>query len=111
MPQENTTPLKPEFQKSVDGPPPTRRAPPYSLRFSSEDRARLERDAAGISLAAYIRWRLFDPDSPPPRQRGKAPVKDQQALSGVLARLGNRCRKLGGRRSEVRQGQSPKPLR
>ena len=41
-----------------------------------------------MSLAAYIRWRLFDPESPPPRQRGKVPVKDQQALSGLLAQLG-----------------------
>lgn len=87
MPIEDTPPLKPEFQKSVDGPPPPR-ASPYSFRLSPEDRARLEGDAAGMSLAAYIRWRLFDPESPPPRQRGKAPVKDQQALSGVLARLG-----------------------
>lgn len=88
MPLESTPPLKPEFEKSVEGPPPKRRAPPYSLRLSQEDRERLERDALGMSLASYIRWRLFDPDSPPPRQRGKVPVKDQQALSGLLAHLG-----------------------
>ena len=88
MPLDDTPPLKPEFEKSVEGAPPKRRAPPYSLRLSQADRERLERDALGMSLASYIRWRLFNPDSPPPRQRGKVPVKDQQALSGLLAHLG-----------------------
>ena len=88
MPLDDTPPLKPEFEKSVQGRPPKRRAPPYSLRLSQADRERLEQDALGMSLAAYIRWRLFDPESPPPRQRGKVPVKDQQALSGLLAQLG-----------------------
>ena len=58
MPLETTPPLKPEFQKSVDGAPPKKRKPPYSLRFSDADRSRLEHDAAGMSLAAYVRWRL-----------------------------------------------------
>lgn len=88
MPLDDTPPLKPEFEKSAEGAAPKRRAPPYSLRLSPADRERLERDALGMSLAAYIRWRLFDPQSPPPRHRGKAPVKDQQALSGLLAQLG-----------------------
>jgi hypothetical protein len=68
-------------------PKPPRPAP-LSLRLTPEDRARLERDAAGMSLRSYIRWRLFDPDKPPPRRRRKAPVKDHQALSAVLAQLG-----------------------
>lgn len=88
MPLEDTPPLKLQFDKSADGAPPKRRAAPYSLRLSSADREKLERDALGMSLAAYIRWRLFDPDKPPPRKRGKAPVKDEQALSGLLAQLG-----------------------
>ena len=88
MPLDDTPPLKPEFEKSVEGAPPKRRAPPYSFRLSQADRERLERDSRGMSLASYIRWRLFDPNSPPPRQRGKVPVKDQQALSGLLAHLG-----------------------
>lgn len=64
------------------------RSAPFSLRLTPEDRLRLERDAAGMSMASYIRWRLFDPDRPPPRHRGKAPVKDHQALSHALALLG-----------------------
>ncbi|WP_188063481.1 hypothetical protein [Sphingobium sp. KCTC 72723] len=51
------------------------RPAPLSVRLSPENRARLERDAAGMSLGSYIHWRLFDPDTPPPRRRGKNPVK------------------------------------
>jgi hypothetical protein len=61
---------------------------PFSLRLTFEERARLERDAAGMSLGAYVRWRVFDPDKPPPRRRNKTPVKDHQAICQVLARLG-----------------------
>ena len=61
---------------------------PFSVRLSVQERARLERDAAGMALGAYVRWRLLDPASPPPRHRGKAPVKDHAALARVLALLG-----------------------
>lgn len=61
---------------------------PFSLRLSAEERARLERDAAGMSLGAYIRWRVFDPASPPPKSRGKFPVRDHAALSRLLGQLG-----------------------
>lgn len=88
MPLDDTPALKPEFDRSAEGAPQKRRAPPYSLRLSSADRERLERDRGLMSLAAYIRWRLFDPDRPPPRHRGTAPVKDQYALSSLLAQLG-----------------------
>ena len=62
--------------------------PPFSLRLTFEERARLERDAAGMSLGAYIRSRLFGDDVPPRRTRGKFPVKDKAALAKVLALLG-----------------------
>lgn len=61
---------------------------PVSLRMTFEEKARLERDASGMSLSSYIRWRLFDPSSPPPRARGKFPVKDHAALAQVLGMLG-----------------------
>ncbi|MEJ7934701.1 plasmid mobilization relaxosome protein MobC [Sphingobium sp. AN558] len=64
------------------------RPAPLSVRLSPENRARLERDAVGMSLGSYIQWRLFDPDTPPPRHRGKAPVKDHAAMSAALAALG-----------------------
>lgn len=66
----------------------TKRPAPLSLRLGPEDRERLERDAAGMSLGSYIRWRIFDPEKPPPRQSGKAPVKDHRALSELVAKFG-----------------------
>jgi hypothetical protein len=61
---------------------------PVSLRMTFEEKAKLEADAAGLSLAAYIRSRLFDSESPPPRRRGKHPVKDHKALAQALGLLG-----------------------
>ena len=84
-------PLQTSFQKAVlnDRRPPCRTSTvPISLRMTFAEKARLDRDAAGMSLSAYIRWRLFDPASPPPKSRGKFPVKDQQALTQLLALLG-----------------------
>lgn len=57
------------------------RLPPFSLRLNFEERAQLERDAAGLSLGAYVRERIFDGSKPSPRRRGKFPVKDQKALA------------------------------
>ncbi len=65
-----------------------KRPAPFSLRLTFEQRARLEADAAGMSLSAYIHSRLFDPNNPPPKRRSKTPVKDHQALAQVLAMLG-----------------------
>jgi hypothetical protein len=65
-----------------------RRSPPFSLRLTFEERAKLEQDAAGMSLGGYIRSRLLDPNRAPPRRRGKFTVKDHRALAQLLAMLG-----------------------
>ena len=62
---------------------------PFSLRLSFEERARLEQDAAGMSLGAYIREMLFGEDVAPRKTRGKFPVKDHEALGRVLGALGS----------------------
>lgn len=62
--------------------------PPFSLRLTPEERAQLEREAAGMSLGAYIRSRLFNSEAPKRRTRGKHPVKDHQALGKLLGELG-----------------------
>ena len=83
--------IRAEFQKSSGAPVQADRAaipPPVSLRMTFEEKARLERDAAGMSVSAYIRWKLFNPNNPPPRLRGKFPVKDHQTLAQLLALLG-----------------------
>ena len=66
----------------------SRRPPPFSLRLTFEERAKIEADAAGMSLGGYIRSRLLDPDWIAPRRRGKFPVKDHRALAQLLAMLG-----------------------
>ena len=66
-----------------------KRTPPFSLRLTFEQRARLEQEAAGSSLSAYIHERLFGAEAPlARRKRGKSPVKDQQAIAELLAKLG-----------------------
>ena len=65
------------------------RPPPFSLRLTFEERARLERDAGDMPLGAYIRSRLFDESAPHRTSRkAKRPVKDHQALANVLGELG-----------------------
>lgn len=67
----------------------TARAPaPFSLGLTLEERTRLERDAARMSLGAYIRRRLVAEDANPRKRRGKAPVAVDDALGRVLAALG-----------------------
>lgn len=88
------TSLSHDFNKLAAAAKPKPRAkpkcpPPFSLRLSFEERARLVRDAAGMSLGAYIRERLFGEDVAPRKTRGKFPVKDHEALGRVLGALGS----------------------
>jgi hypothetical protein len=66
-----------------------RRAAPFSLRFTADERARVERDAAGQSLGAFIKSRLFGEDAHPTRSRGKFPVRDHKLLGELLGKLGS----------------------
>jgi hypothetical protein len=66
-----------------------RATPPFSLRLTFEERARLEREAGEMPLGAYIRSRLFDePASDRPLRQRKRPVKDHQVLGQLLGELG-----------------------
>jgi hypothetical protein len=58
--------------------------PPFSLRLSFEERARLETLAEGQPLGTYIRERLRI--APPKRRRGS--VHDRNALVRLLGLLG-----------------------
>lgn len=62
--------------------------PPFSLRLTFEERAVLEKAAAGMPLSAYIREKLFGPEVSHRKTRGKEPVKDHRALARVLGALG-----------------------
>jgi len=94
---EENAPLLPLFNNASAGEPSpsplaevpaNRKVHPTSIRLTFEEKARLEQAAAGMSINDYIRWRLFDPDNPPPRTRGCFPVKDEQAVAQLLAMLG-----------------------
>jgi hypothetical protein len=61
---------------------------PFSLRLTFEERAKLEKQAAGMPLGAYIRKQVFGGDANPRKTRGKHPVKDHVALGRVLGALG-----------------------
>ncbi|MBS7537737.1 hypothetical protein [Ancylobacter lacus] len=73
-------------------PPRGHAAAPISLRLTPEERDQLERDAAGRSLSAYIRSRLFGADTKVElagRTSGRlGPAERQRLLARILARLG-----------------------
>ena len=73
-----------EFKELSKGKTP----PPFSLRFTFEERAQLDEAANGVPLGAYIRAVLFGEDLKRVRRRGVRPVEDQQELARVLAVLG-----------------------
>lgn len=58
--------------------------PPFSLRLSFEERARLTQQVEGVPLGAYIRSRLLDT---PPRRKRLSQI-DQNSLLRVLGQLG-----------------------
>ena len=65
-----------------------RRPSPVSVRFSSEERAELERLAEGRSLNSYIKSRVFGSDRKARRDRRELPVRDHAALAQALGLLG-----------------------
>ena len=63
-------------------------APPFSVRLTLAERARLDNEAGQLPIGEYVRTRLFD--NPDARQRVyRRPVQDAEALVEVLAALGN----------------------
>lgn len=61
--------------------------PPFSLRLTQEERDRLEAQAKGQPLGAYIREKLLA-DSAAPRKSRRKPPADQAGLAKVLGMLG-----------------------
>ncbi len=59
---------------------------PFSIRFTAEERLRLERDAAGVSLGEHIR-RCVLSDGTRRRKQAK-PIKENTALAQSLLALG-----------------------
>lgn len=70
---------------------------PFSLRFTDEERAYLNKRAGALSLAAYIRLKLFSECETPPTRR--KPSRKRYSPSAELAVLGHMLGGLG--RSEL----------
>lgn len=68
--------------------PRKRRLPPFSLRLSTEERARLTDEAAGAPLGAYIKAKVLGSAVPVRMRRTGLAVEDRTALAQVLALLG-----------------------
>lgn len=67
---------------------PRKYPPPFSLRLTHEERARLDELAGDKPLGAYIRERLLGGDAAPRKRVGNSRVKDKEALGRALGALG-----------------------
>lgn len=74
--------------------PKSKRPAPFSIRFSDEERAELNSKRGVLSLAAYIRLRLFTDEAEQPAKRKKLtrkhykPSVEVAVLSQMLGALG-----------------------
>lgn len=81
--------LSRKFNAAVVAPPAkTVYPPPFSMRFTRQERARLDVLRGNKSLSAYIRQQLLGKDAAPRKGSGNRPVQDTEALGRVLAALG-----------------------
>lgn len=64
-----------------------KRNPPFSLRLTEAERARLSMEAAGAPLGAYIKSKLLERTSERQR-RSDRPITDRAALARALGLLG-----------------------
>jgi len=62
--------------------------PPFSIRFTFEERARLDTERGRHSMAAHIRERLFGDQASVRKKPGNGPIRDSEALGRVLGALG-----------------------
>jgi len=79
------------IEGSSRGAPPTnaaRRTSPFSLRLTEAERARLEREAGGAPLGAFIKAKALGDTKVRLRRTGLS-IQDREALARVLALLGS----------------------
>jgi hypothetical protein len=77
------------FKRAASTETKAKPAPPFSLRLTFEERARLERMAKGQSLGAYIRQRLLGDEAEARQSRQRRPTVDRVALARCLSALGS----------------------
>ena len=72
--------------------PKNKYPPPFSMRFTEDERKTLELAAAGRPLGAYIRWLIFKEEMPATmpkaRTRGESANIDHKKLAKLLGALG-----------------------
>jgi hypothetical protein len=66
----------------------TRKAPPFSLRLTEAERARLTDEAKGAPLGSYIKAKVLGSALPVRLRRSGLAVEDRQALAQALSALG-----------------------
>ncbi|WP_431284509.1 hypothetical protein ACQW02_06815 [Humitalea sp. 24SJ18S-53] len=79
------------FHAASNGGPvtvPKPRLPPFSLRLSEAERARLTDEAKGAPLGSYIKAKVLGSALPVRLRRSGLAVEDRQALAQALALLG-----------------------
>lgn len=79
---------QPSMPRPAPATPRRKRASPFCLRLSAEERARLTAEAGGAPLGAYIRAKLLGGTIPVRMRRSGLAVEDRQALGKALALLG-----------------------
>lgn len=84
--------LQPVFQEKVSADikrKPKKRPSPLSIRLTDSERSELKRLAGGISLAGYVRQRLFENSDTVKTPRTRKPtIRDHKSLARVLRALG-----------------------
>ena len=65
-----------------------KRATPFSIRFSDDQRARVEARAGAMPVGAYTKLLVLSEDAPHYRKRRAMPEAEQRLLAEILARLG-----------------------
>ncbi|MEM8985633.1 MAG: hypothetical protein AAGC95_02830 [Pseudomonadota bacterium] len=76
------------FEKAAALPQKAKRLPPLSFRATLEERALLKAWAGTQPVSAYIRKKLFGEKASPRKLNKRLPSTDHEALSKVLALLG-----------------------
>jgi len=73
-------------------PPRQKLLPPFSIRFTKEERKRLNRDSGKMALSAYIRLKLFGkavvPRKAQYRNKQRQPRMDHEVIAKLLGTLG-----------------------
>lgn len=79
------------YNKGLEVSRRSKKLPPFSLRLTFDERARLEQLAGDEPLGSYIKRKVFDgkgAGKKRARSRTRRPIKDEQRLAQVLAMLG-----------------------